>query len=72
MKYKDIKKLEAFIELKASKLKDYGGLVCHVEKNYFRTTQSFRGVLLKSILKRLVNSLKNICEWINFQPSCRL
>ena len=77
MKYKDIKKLEAFIELKASKLKDYEGVVCHVEKNYFRTTfskrkQSFRGVLLKSILKLLVNSLKNICEWIHFQRSCRL
>ena len=37
IKYKHIKKLEAFIELKASKLKDYGGVVCHVEKDYFKT-----------------------------------
>ena len=72
-----------FIELKASKLKDSGGVICHVEKNYFKTKfskrmQSFRGVLLKSILKCLVNSLKNICEWIlkvnsfkdNFQEFC--
>ena len=56
MKYKDIKNLEAFIERKASKLKDCGGDICHVEKNYFKTKfskrkQSFRGVLLKSILK---------------------
>ena len=31
VKYKDIKKLEAFIKLKASKLKDCGGAICHVE-----------------------------------------
>ena len=72
-----LKKLEAFIELKASKLKDCEGVNCHVEKNYFKTKfskrkQPFRGVLLKSIAKRLVNSLKNICEWIHFQRSCRL
>ena len=46
-------------------MKDCGGVICHVEKNYFKTKfskrkQSFRGVLLKSILKLLVNSLKNI------------
>ena len=74
---KDIKSLESFIELKASKLKDCGGVICLVEKNYFKTKfskrkQSFRGVLLKSSLKRLVNFLKNICEWIHFQRSCRL
>ena len=61
----------------ASKLKDCGGAVCHVEKNYFKTKfskrkQSFGGVLLKAIFKLLVNSLKNICEWIYFQRSCRL
>ena len=77
IKYEDIKKLEAFIELKASKLKDCRSVVCHVKKNYFKTKfskrkQSFRGVLLKSIFKLLVNSLKNICEWIHFQRSCRL
>ena len=38
IKFKDRKKLAAFIELKASKLKDYGGVVCHVEKNYFKTS----------------------------------
>ena len=52
--YKDIKKLEAFIELKPSKLKNCGGFICHVEKNYFKTKfskrkQSFTRVLLKSI-----------------------
>ena len=77
MKYKDIKKLEAFIDLNASKLKDCGGVVCHAEKNYFKIKfskrkQSFRDVLLKSIFKLLVNSLKNIFEWIYFQCSCRL
>ena len=75
--YKDIKKLEAFIELKPSKLKNCGGFICHVEKNYFKTKfskrkQSSRGVLLKSILTLLVNSLKDICEWIYFQRSCRV
>ena len=77
MKYKDIKKLEAFIELQASKLKDCGGVICRVEKNYFKIKiskrkHSCRGVLLKSIFKLLVNSLKNICEWIYIQRSCRL
>ena len=38
----------------------------------FRPGQTFRSVLLKSILKLLVNSLKNICEWIQFQRSCRV
>ena len=69
-----MKNLKAFIELKASKLKDSGGVIYHVEKNYFKTKlskrkQSFRGVLLKSFLKLLVNFLKNICEWIHFQVS---
>ena len=32
-----MKKLEAFIKLKASKLKDCGGVVCHVKKNCFKT-----------------------------------
>ena len=39
-KYKDIKKLEAFIQLKDSKLKDFGGVICQVEKNYFKTKLS--------------------------------
>ena len=36
------KKLEAFIEFKASKLKDCGGVVCQGEKNYFKTKFSKR------------------------------
>ena len=77
IKFKDITNLEVFIKLKASKLEDCGGVIYHVEKNYFKTKfskrkQSFRVVLLKSILKLLVNSLKNICDWIHFHRSCRL
>ena len=71
IKFKDIEKLEEFIELKASRLKDCGAVVCHIKKSYFKTKlserkQSFRGVLWKSILKLLVNSLKNICECVYF------
>ena len=76
IEYEDIKKLEEFIELRASKLKDCGGVVCRNEKSYFKTKskrkQSFRDFLLKSILKLLVNYVKNIREWIHFQHSGRL
>ena len=46
------KKLEEFIDLKVSKLKDCAGLVCRIEKKYvktkfFRRKQPFKGVLLK-------------------------
>ena len=56
IEYTDIKKLEQFIELKASKLKDCGGALCHAEKNYFKTKfskrkHSLRGVLLKMFSK---------------------
>ena len=34
IEYKDIKNLEDFIELKASKLKDCGGVVCPNDKNH--------------------------------------
>ena len=30
------KKLEEFIELKVSELKECAGLVCRIEKNYFK------------------------------------
>ena len=33
IEYKDIKNLEDFIELKASKLKDCGGVLCRNDKN---------------------------------------
>ena len=76
IKFKDITNLEVFIKLKASKLEDCGGVIYHVEKNYFQTKfskrkQSFSSVLLKSIFK-LFSKFLDICEWIHFQHSCRL
>ena len=45
------KKLEEFIDLKVSKLKDCAGLVCRIEKKYVKTKffrrTPFKGVLLK-------------------------
>ena len=37
IEYKDVKKIDEFFELKVSKLKHCADLVCHIEKNYFKT-----------------------------------